>query len=256
MFIDGDYAYLGDGYHGLAVIKVRERLDILSPIIRHSSGDLVVEQGYTGITISWTAWDENPSNYMIELEGSGIVKGPSTWSNGVEISYDFPDGFSVGVYTYSINLTDDYNNSIVDEIKITVQDTTKPTITSSPSNLSVDEGYIGVNFSWTATDLNPNTYFIERQGYGIIDGPYNWSSGSQVTFHVPEGLISGDYIFIINFTDDYGNSITDSVKFTVKEVKQGYPQIAIPFGNAYLFYMIIGIFVLIIIQQKKKLIKN
>ena len=36
-----------------------------------------MEYGYTGQSLSWTATDANPDTYTIELQGSGIVAGPT-----------------------------------------------------------------------------------------------------------------------------------------------------------------------------------
>ncbi|KKK58780.1 hypothetical protein LCGC14_3040990, partial [marine sediment metagenome] len=92
-----------------------------------------------------------------------------------------------------------------------------PLITNAPSDFTVDYGYIGVNISWTATDVYPNNYTIELQGSGIVAGPSAWSSGTAITYNVPNGLAVGEHFYTVNFTDDYGNHITDTVKMTVKE---------------------------------------
>ena len=216
VYVSGDYAYVADaGFAGLTVVQVRKRWDMVDPIITNTQGDFPIEYGYTGIDISWTATDPNPYNYTIELQGSGIVAGPSSWSSGVAIPYDIPDGLAIGDYIYTVNFTDDYDNYVTDTITITVQDTTDPTITNAPSNFAVEFGYAGVDISWTATDLNPNNYTIELQGSGIVAGPSAWSTGVAIMYDVPDGLAIGDYIYTVNFTDDYDNLITDSVTMTV-----------------------------------------
>jgi hypothetical protein len=195
--------------------------DMANPTIISAPSDLAVELGYTGQSLSWTTTDANPNNYTIELQGAGIVAGPTNWTSGVAITYNIPDGFGVGAYVYTINFTDDYGNSIIDIVDFTVEDTTNPTIISAPSDFTVEAGYTGINISCTSTDLHPHTYTIELQGSGIVAGPTVWSSGIAITYNIPDGLAVGDYIYTINFTDQYGNSVIDTITLTVREVSTG-----------------------------------
>jgi len=216
--ISGDYAYVADEDSGLVVIQVRERWDRIDPIITNAPSDFTIELGSSGETISWTATDTHPNNYTIELQGSGIVEGPLSWSNGSAITYDVPDSLSVGEYFYTVNFSDDYDNFDTDTVKMIVQDTSNPLITSAPSDFNIDYGYSGETISWTATDPNPHTYTIELQDSGIVEGPIAWSSGSPIIYNVLDGLSIGDYFYTINFTDDYDNFATDTVKMTINEI--------------------------------------
>jgi hypothetical protein len=218
VYVSGDYAYVADYESGLAVIQVRKRIDMEDPIISNAPSDFTVEAGYTGQGISWTATDSNPNTYTIELQGSGIVAGPTVWTSGNAINYNIPDGFSVGSYVYTVTFTDDYGNFITDSVTFTVdEDTTNPTITNAPSDFTVETGYTGQSISWTATDSNPNTYTIELQGTGIVAGPTAWTSGNAINYNIPNGFGVGSYIYTVNFTDDYDHFITDSVTFTVDD---------------------------------------
>ena len=120
VYVSGDYAYIADESSGLAVIQVRKRIDMEDPIISTAPSDLTVEFGYTGQSLSWMATDVNPDTYLIEIQGSGIVAGPTAWTSGVSIIYNIPDGFAVGVYVYRVNFIDDYGNSKTDSITFTV----------------------------------------------------------------------------------------------------------------------------------------
>jgi len=217
VYVSGDYAYVADDDSGLAVIQVRKRVDMEDPIISNAPSDFTVEAGYTGQSISWTATDANPYAYTIELQGTGIVAGPTAWTSGNAINYNIPDGFSVGSYIYTVNFTDDYDNFITDSVNFTVEDTTNPVITVSPNNFTVEVGYTGQSISWTATDANPDAYTIELQGTGIVAGPTAWTSGNAINYNIPNGFSVGSYIYTVNFTNDYDNFITDSVNFTVED---------------------------------------
>ncbi|MFX0137385.1 MAG: hypothetical protein ACFFDN_27345 [Candidatus Hodarchaeota archaeon] len=98
-----------------------------------------------------------------------------------------------------------------------------PVITNTPSDFSVEVGYTGESISWTATDLNPHTYMIDLQGVGTVAGPTAWSSGVAITYNVPDGLAAGNYTYTITITDDYGNSVSDSVLMTVEEPEPTVP---------------------------------
>ena len=215
--VSGDYAFIADEVYGLSVIQVRMRKDIFDPIITIAPSDFTLETIYGTIPISWTATDANPNTYTIELQGSGIVDGPTAWSSGVVINYIIPSGLAVGEYLYTVNFTDDNDNFITDTINITIQDTIHPVITDQPSDFTIDLGYTGETISWTATDPFPNTYTIDLQGSGIVEGPTAWSSGSPITYNIPEGLSAGEYFYTVNFSDDYNNFDTDTVKMTIQD---------------------------------------
>jgi hypothetical protein len=211
-----------------------------------------VESGYTGQILSWTATDLNPNTYTIELEGSGIVSGPTAWTSGVAITYNIPNGFAVGVYVYTVNFTDDYGNLITDSVTFTVGDTTNPVIIARTVNFTVEAGYTGQFILWQAYDANPNTYEIELQGSGFVAGPTMWFNGVAITYNVPDGLAAGDYFYTVTFIDDTGNFVKDTVKFTVKEDIPVADDPQIPFGNWYLIFLGISITALVLIQKRRK----
>ncbi|MFX1438216.1 MAG: hypothetical protein ACFFAA_13660 [Promethearchaeota archaeon] len=229
------------------------RVDETDPIITDAPGNFTVEIGYTGVDLSWTATDAHPNTYTITLEGSGVVSGPAAWLSGTEITYNVPDGLGIGEFLYTVNFTDDNDNFIIDTINMTViEDTTNPVILYAPSNFTVEYGYTGLNISWTTIDTNPNIYTIELQGTGIVAGPNSWSNGTEIMYNIPDGLDVGEFLYKVNFTDDYGNYVTDVVKLTVQELSTGGEEPAISFGIYYLVFLIIGIFSLAITQKRRK----
>ena len=199
----------------LQVIHIEILGDIHNPIIRDSLDNITVEFGYTGQSLSWNATDPFPNTYTIELQGLGIVAGPFIWTSGVPINYNIPIGFVVGNYTYTINFTDDNGNSIIDSVIFNVEDTTNPIIKNAPSDVTVELGYTGQTLLWNATDHHPNTYTIELQGVGIVVEPTVWTSTLSIIYNIPNNFTVGIYVYTVNFTDDYGNSIFDSVIFNV-----------------------------------------
>ena len=117
--------------------------DTTDPIIAVSPKNFTVEYGYTGQSLSWTATDAHPNTYTIVLLGTGTVVGPTAWTSGNAVTYNIPDGFSLGSYIYVVTFTDDYSNFITDSVNFTVEDSTNPVITVSPSNFTEEYGYTG-----------------------------------------------------------------------------------------------------------------
>ncbi|TFG17866.1 MAG: hypothetical protein EU531_02070 [Promethearchaeota archaeon] len=216
-FVTGNYIYVADSGSGLLVCEVRERVDTKDPTITQSPSDKVIEAGYTGESLSWRATDTNPNTYSIELEGNGIVAGPTAWSSGSLVTYNIPEGLSVGEYDYTINFTDDHGFYATDSVKVTVQDTENPVFTEYPPDLNVLVGYTEISFSWNATDAHPDMYTVELMGTGIVAGPTAWSSGVVYTYNIPDGLSIGHYSFIVNISDEYDHFSTATVKLTVYE---------------------------------------
>jgi hypothetical protein len=189
-------------------------IDTINPEIISFPSDFSVSEGYTGQTISWTASDLYPGTYSIELDGTEVVSSTS-WVSGVAITYDIPEGLPLGDHIYTITFEDVRSNIITDSVTFTVIDVIIPVIISVPNGLIVETGYSGQTFSWTASDLSPNTYIIELQGMGIVVEPTSWTSGVAIVFSIPEGFSLGNYIYTITFMDDGNNIVTDSVNFSV-----------------------------------------
>ena len=217
VYVSGYYAYIADWTSGLAIIQIRKGIDMEDPIISNAPNDFTIELGYSGQNISWTATDDNPDSYTIELQGMGIVEGPTLWTSGNTINYNITEGYGVGSYVYIVYFTDDYGNFITDSVVVTVEDTTNPVITVSPNNFTVEQGYTGQSISWTATDANPGTYTIQLIGTGIVVSSTPWFNNTPVVYNILDEYGVGSYVYTVNFTDDYGNFISDSVNFTVVE---------------------------------------
>ena len=152
---------------------------------------------------------ENNTIQIIPPQGSGPQ------GSGPQIS---GGGFSTLVKLMSSDYTHVIDNLLLLE---GIPDIAAPTITDAPSDFTVESDYTGVSISWTATETNPNTYTIELQGSGRVVGPGLWSSGVAIIYNVPDGLAVGDYIYTVNFTDQYGNSVIDTITLTVREVSTG-----------------------------------
>ena len=227
----------------------KRMIDMTDPIITDTPHYLEAELGYSGQYISWTATDPNPSSYTVELQGSGLVVGPTSWTSDLAITYNIPEGFTLRNYLYIVNFTNDYGNFTTDSVTFRViEDTTKPKMLSYHTHKIVDYGYIRQSLSWAAADLNPNTYTIELSGSGIVAGPTDWTSGVEITYDIPDKLEAGNYYYTATFTDDYGNSNWIKTIFTVKEREGGIPAA----GFEIILMMSIGTVATMVIMTKKK----
>ncbi|UZE93248.1 MAG: right-handed parallel beta-helix repeat-containing protein [Candidatus Nealsonbacteria bacterium] len=182
--------------------------DVTNPIL-DSPQDVIYEEGATGYNISWIATDLNPGTYKIYKNGSEIESG--TWESGMAVTINV-DGLAVGSYNYTIVVTDAFDNAASDTVWVTVEDTVSPVLTS-PDDVTYEEGATGYNISWIATDLNPGTYKIYKNGSEIESG--TWESGMAVTINV-DGLAVGSYNYTIVVTDAFGNMVSDIVWVTVE----------------------------------------
>ncbi|MFW9942347.1 MAG: hypothetical protein ACFFFT_15015 [Candidatus Thorarchaeota archaeon] len=139
-------------------------------------------------------------------------------------------------------------------VTLTLVEPYDPVITNSPDNFTIETGYVGESISWTATDLNPDTYTIVLEGSGTAAGPLAWQSGVPITYYIPVGYAAGNYTYIITFTDKYGNYATDSVVITIIEAETSPTTEEIP---GYDLSIIIGISAvalisLVALMKKKK----
>ncbi|MHA2248758.1 MAG: extracellular solute-binding protein [Candidatus Kariarchaeaceae archaeon] len=89
-----------------------------------------------------------------------------------------------------------------------------PTI-NSPPDITYEEGLSGFSIQWIASDENPKSYTITRDGEVIFPYiSYAWESGVPIEIIV-DGLAVGVYHYKIEVNNEDGFSATDEVKVTV-----------------------------------------
>ncbi|MHA2276459.1 MAG: hypothetical protein ACXAC2_11855, partial [Candidatus Kariarchaeaceae archaeon] len=118
------------------------------------------------------------------------------------------DGLSKGVYNFTIVIFDQSSNSVLDEVWVTVVDSTPPSFDTVPSDYQYDEGTTGHTLTWNFTDLYEATYTIYRNGSQIDSN--TWTNASDVTINI-DGLTTAFYNFTIIVFDDTGNYNIDIV---------------------------------------------
>ena len=194
-----------EGYAEVTIFK-----DVTNPTLTHPA-DIAYNEGETGNEFAWTASDLNPATYSITKDGTEIEAG--NWVDGQTFTVDV-DGLSYGTYTYVITVYDVDSNFATDTVIVIVGDGNNPTLTH-PADIAYNEGETGNEFAWTASDLNPATYSITKDGTEIEAG--NWVDGQTFTVDV-DGLSYGTYTYVITVYDVDINFATDTVIVNVNEV--------------------------------------
>jgi hypothetical protein len=184
--------------------------DTTSPTI-NTPADIYYDEGDTGYFITWSPSDLLPSSYVIYKDESVLRSG--AWNSSAESITVSVDGLTLGSYNYTIVVTDTTGHSAVDQVWVSVQDGTTPTI-DHPDDLDYDEGETGNTIIWTPDDSHPKNFTIYKDS--IVEDSGSWD-GSAITISV-DGLSPGVYNYIIVVYDLGGNSVTDTVIVTVNEV--------------------------------------
>jgi len=181
------------------------------------------------------------NGYLLNIPALGFENN----SGAIDIEVNYNSDGALTYYEFS------YGGEML--VTLTLVEPFDPVITNSPDNFTIETGYVGESISWTATDLNPNTYTIVLEGVGIVAGPLAWASGVAITYNIPGGYAAGNYTYTITITDKYGNFATDSVAMTIIEAETISTTEEIP---GYDLSIIIGISAVVLISlvalMKKK----
>jgi parallel beta-helix repeat protein len=181
------------------------KADTASPVI-DSPADFEYESGSTDNSITWTCSDDHPEMYLIVRDGVSVYSG--VWDGlGIAILID---GLDLGIYNYTITVTDTCGNLRTDTVLVSVVDTTDPSI-ESLDDMQYESGTTDNTIVWIASDFNPDSYEIIRNGIQIASGPWD---GASIGISV-DGLDLGTYNFTLGVLDTSGNNASDTVMVTV-----------------------------------------
>jgi len=229
-------------------------IDTTYPVVDSPSDD-TYNWGSTGNTITWTATDTNPDNFICYQNASEHDTG--SWSSGVGIEIDI-DGFAIGFYNFSIIVYDvhlnyDYDYVIIQVIVVTDND--DPTITS-PDDVDFFEFQLGYNITWNATDVNPHLYVIYKNDSDIQSGVYTNDTNIVIGLN---DLPDGYYNFTCFVNDTASNFVVDLVWVNVTDVPVTYgwfqwmllhPEDYI--GGIFLFVFLGGLIIFILLRRRRR----
>jgi hypothetical protein len=123
-----------------------------------------------------------------------------------------------GQIPLEIRAYDGYGHYSTADTMIVILDVTVPTITH-PDDLTYTAGEVGNSIVWHATDDNPRTYQVLRDGVVVREGLWN-SSSDQIVVSV-DGLAAGLYSYSLLVSDAGGHMMSDSVLVTVLATTTG-----------------------------------
>ncbi|KKL67888.1 hypothetical protein LCGC14_2130480 [marine sediment metagenome] len=154
----------------------------------------------------------------------------------------------------SYNLT--YVQEYISINVVEIIDTTHPIITVAPTVKTVAHDYTGQSFSWTATDINPDTYRIYLNGTVNVTST-TWTSAAPVSYNIPDGLAPGPHIFKIVFADLLGNTVVHTAVLIVNPESEAAPGPTISGGLLTVIVgSIFGVTTILILGIRKKVRKR
>ena len=134
--VNGTMTYYSFKY-GTTLLTDIFRSEIDPPNFLDTPDDFTIDYGYTGVQITWTVASQIPDNYAILRQVSPgtwpagtwqTEVGLTSWYDGIQIIFNVPDGLAPGDYLFRINLEDERDNTVFDEVIMTVRSTSSPPI--------------------------------------------------------------------------------------------------------------------------------
>jgi PGF-pre-PGF domain-containing protein len=186
--------------------------DKIPPVIS-GPGNMEVEQDSDTVNIIWAITEQNPGMYCVLRNGD--VEVPST-------EYQCSDNITVpintsclGTYNYTISADDISNNTVSDQVNVTIKDTIKPTI----STTSFNEIKIGLkeNITWVINEKNPDKYRVEENGIEIVS-PTAYQNGVDINVSKNSSKL-GILQYKIYASDTSGNTASNQINITVTKEK-------------------------------------
>lgn len=197
--------------------------DTVKPVFDVIPNDIIVDEFVSGINLTWNASDPNPATYTYQIDG-GLASSPVAWDNFTQVVLSIeslldqiPNSDLTGDHFISVRILDNQGNFEDDIIKITVNDSTDPIISSPPilNNTIVAEGSISESLNWTAIDNHNSTYSIYQNGNPTPIQTGNWANDSAVTYVINPTLTVGVYEFKIQMFDESLNYVNHTAYVTV-----------------------------------------
>ncbi|TFG04057.1 hypothetical protein EU538_12890, partial [Candidatus Thorarchaeota archaeon] len=170
-------------------------VDTTPPTI-DSPADIDYDELSTGHSIIWSPQDLHPQSYVVYLDDSPVTSG--SWNSSSELIEIVVDGHALGVYNYTVVVTDVGPNTAFDTVLVIVSDGTSPTV-DSPSDIEYDEFSTGYSIMWFADDLHPDSYVIYLDGAPVRIG--DWNSSSESFVISVDGHELGLYNYTLLITD-------------------------------------------------------
>lgn len=175
-----------------------------SPTI-DTPGDIQISEGDPSANVTWDPYDANPSRYEVLDTGAGWLSGSWDGSDIVVVL----DTLTLGDHTLTITVYDINENSVSDQVDVSVVDDSPPYITPI-SNYAISEG-APHTLTWTISELHPHQFEVLEDSISIDSGVWDGNDISVVL----NGLDLATYNYTLIVTDTNNNKATHSVLVTV-----------------------------------------
>ncbi len=163
--------------------------------------DLYYAEGSTGNELTWNPRDDELRDWTVKIDSQFWASG--AW-NFDDITVEV-DGLPYGTHMLDIIVYDVDQNNVTDQVLIHVYDDTPPVLKSQQDTIAF-EGATGQTITWSASDLNPDSYVVRLNGE--IDAEGTWTD--EVTYSLDE-LVAGMYEVELTIYDLDRNSDSDVV---------------------------------------------
>ncbi len=181
------------------------------------------ENGTIGETLEYDAFDADPKNYSVTVDGSdydsGIWDGSTitvylVYLNTRDLIVTLPQDFTFVVTVFN---QAEESDSITTTVRV-ILDVSAPDITQ-PANITYEEGSFGNEIQWNITESNPDFYNISRQSnepgtnFTVLETG-SWSD-SEIIINIDGLNASRWYIYSLFVNDTFGRNNTSIVNVTV-----------------------------------------
>lgn len=190
-------------------------VDTTDPWDNNPPDQPAVEPNSTSNTIDWQLWDlVSGGNYLVQRNGTDVITS-TPWTNGTLVQAPIDTNIGLGLWHYWISYSDGTGNANIDDVYVTVVDTTIPWDNDPADMPNVEANSTGYRIDWQLYDMvSPGNYRVERNSTEIVPST-GWTNGTiiQVTVNADIGL--GLWEYIIYYDDGLGNPTSDTVQVTV-----------------------------------------
>lgn len=181
------------------------------------------ENGSRGDKLVYTAYDANPKNYSVKVDGEQYTSG----------LWDGDDITVLLVYLYELDMIDtlpqDFNfvvtvfnqagqsASASTTVRV-ILDETAPQI-DQPENITYEYGSFGHTIQWNITESNPEFYNVTRYSNETLNNftivEFGDWDGSNITVSIDGLNQSHWYLYTLFVSDIFGRNATSTVNVTV-----------------------------------------
>ncbi|MCH8906170.1 MAG: hypothetical protein IH840_03690 [Candidatus Heimdallarchaeota archaeon] len=186
-------------------------LDTTNPMIYNFPDTVIFIEDSSGNQLSWNAKDYNPDRWEVTRNGTSYDSG--MWINGTAITIDIDE--SKGFYEFQLTVNDTDGNEHSDLHVVQFIDTTLPTFSLEPADLSSFED--GTSFDvgpWNSSDSHPAFYELFVDGMKIDNGTWNNSELLEFNF---DNIGLGKHTIILVIYDESGNSESSTIIIIVED---------------------------------------